>query len=71
MAAGDFVNTNGNTLNFKVGVWFSNNKGFNFDTSGQSSACLNFSTQDIDALIVGASKKRLLTPLNLVTLGSC
>ena len=71
LAAGDFVNTNGNTLNFKVGAWFSNNKGFNFDTSGQSSACLNFSTQDIDALIVGASKKRLLTPLNLVTLGAC
>ena len=71
LTAGDSVNTNGNTLNFKVGVWFTNDEGFNFDTSGQSSACLNFSTQDIDALIVGASKKWINTPLDLFTLQPC
>jgi len=71
LASGDSLGTNGNTLNFQVGVWLSNNKGFNFGTSGQSSACLNFSTQDIDALIVGASKKRVNVPLDLFTLQEC
>ena len=71
LAGGDSLNTTGNTLNFRVGVWFANDKGFNFDTGGQSSACLNFSTQDIDALIVGASKKRVSVPFNLFTLQDC
>ena len=71
LAGGDQLTNNGNTLQFRVGVWFANDKGFNFDTGGQSSACLNFSTQDIDALIVGASKKRVTVPFDLFTLQDC
>ena len=52
-------------------IWISNDKGLNFGTGGQSSACLNFSRQDIDALIVGASKKHVSGPINIFTLQEC
>jgi len=60
-----------NVLGFRTSVWMANDKGINFDTGGQSSACLSISTQDIDALIVGASRKRVSAPFDLFTLEDC
>ena len=36
LAGGDSLNTNGTTLNFQVGVWFSNNKGFNLTPAAKA-----------------------------------
>ncbi len=65
------TNAPANEVDFSVGVWFNNVKDINIDTTGQSSACLSFSTQDIPALIVGNSRKKLTAPLDLVSLGVC
>lgn len=58
-------------LHFSVGAWFSNNKGFNFSTSGQGESCFDLTTQDIPALIIGSSKKRVPAPFDLVSLEAC
>ncbi len=68
----DYVNGNGtNELSFSVGSWYANDKGINFSTAGQSEACLDFSEQDIDVMIVGGSKKKISAPLDLISLGAC
>lgn len=65
------TNAPANEVDFSVGVWFSNIKDINIDTTGQSSACLTFNTQDIPTLIVGSSRKKLTGPLDLISLGDC
>ena len=72
LGGGDVLNNSpSNVLGFRTSVWMANDKGINFATGGQSSACLDFSTQDIDALIVGASRKRVSGPIDLFTLQDC
>lgn len=59
-------------LGFSVNVWFTNDKGFDFDTGGQSSACFDLSRQDIASLIVGASGTRIsASSFDLFSLGEC
>jgi hypothetical protein len=72
LGSGDSLdNSVSNVLSFRTSVWFTNDKGVNFATGGQSSACLAFSRQDIDGLIVGASRKRISGPIDLFTLQDC
>ncbi len=72
LAGGDSVGTAPATeLNFNLGVRFTQDKGFNFSTSGQGNACFDFSDQDIRNLIVGAGGKRIQPPFDLVTLFNC
>ena len=71
LASGDTLESSGNELTFSVGVWFTNNRGFNFNTAGQSSACFDLSRQDIKTLIVGASKKRISYSFDLFSLAEC
>lgn len=70
--AGDtLTNTAPQLIEFSVGAWFSNNKGFDFSTAGQASACLSFDAQDIPTLIVGSSRKKITGGIDLVTLLPC
>jgi hypothetical protein len=71
LAAGDSLNNTGNELTFSVGVWFTNDKGINFSTAGQSTACIEFSRQDIKTLIVGSSGKRISYAFDLFSLAEC
>ena len=72
LGGGDSVNVSPATrINFNVGVSFTQDKGFDFSTTGQSSACVDFTRQDIRHFIVGASGKRITRPLNLITLVDC
>ena len=58
-------------LAFDVGAWFTNDKGFDFSTAGQTIACLTFDVQDFPMLILGGSKKALIGGIDLITLESC
>ncbi len=72
LAGSDSVATSpASQLNFNLGVRFTQNKGFDFSTSGQNSACLDFSRQDIRHFIVGANGKRITKAIDLVTLAGC
>lgn len=73
LQSGDKVTLNAarTQLTFSVNVWFTQNKGFNVETGGQSSSCLELSRQDIPALIVGARRKRLYHSFDLVSLDQC
>ena len=72
LAGGDSVNTSPATrINLNVGVTFTQDKGFDFSTTGQNSACVDFTRQDIRHFIVGASGKRITKPIDLVTLIGC
>ena len=42
-----------------------NSKTIKFDVGGQASTCLDFTTQDIEAIIIGSSGKRLDPPFDL------
>ena len=64
-------NTSPSIVDFSVGVWFTNDRGFDLNTGTQSTACLSFTTQDIAPVIVGSSHKRIYGPLDLVKLGTC
>jgi len=63
-------NTTPEDLLFSVGVWFSNDQGFDFNTAGQTESCFDPTTLDMP-LIVGASGKRVEPPFDLLTLGEC
>ena len=72
LAGGDSVNTNpASRVNFNVGVRFTQDKGFDFSTAGQGTACFAFTNTDIRHFIVGASGKRFTKPIDLVTLAGC
>jgi hypothetical protein len=64
-------NTEAAAIIFNIGSWFTNDKGFNFTTEGQSTSCLTFGVQDIPTLIVGAGGKKWEGGLDLVTLMPC
>lgn len=58
-------------IQYNVGVWFTANKGFNFNTSGQTTSCFSVTNRDIPGFFVGASGKRVPTSFDLVTLADC
>jgi len=64
-------NTVPGIIEFNIGSWFTNNKGFNFSTEGQSQSCLSFGVRDIPTLIVGAGGKKWTGGLDLVNLTAC
>lgn len=64
-------NSNPNILEFAVGAWFSNSKGFDFSTAGQTQSCFDPTTMDIDTLIVGGNRKRITGSFDLISLGEC
>jgi len=64
-------NAPANEVVFDVRVSGINDQGFDFDTSGQSTSCLDFSRQDIDTLIIGSGSKQVKTPIDLATLWVC
>lgn len=71
--SGDSVvlSNNNSLLTFTVKSWFTNDKGFNFETGGQSTSCFQLSRKDIPALIVGGSKKRINYSFDLVSMQAC
>lgn len=64
-------NSTANEVIFDVRVSGINDQGFDFDTSGQSTSCLDFSRQDMDTLIIGSGSKQVKTPIDLRTLWAC
>ena len=69
---GDSLNNSpANEVVFDVRVNGTNDQGFDFDTSGQSTSCLDFSRQDMDTLIIGSSSKQVKTPIDLTSLWAC
>ena len=58
-------------IEFNIGSWFTNDKGFNFTTQGQSQSCLSFGAKDIPTLIVGSVGKKWEGGIDLVTLAPC
>ncbi len=73
LTAGDLLdNTAAEVIEFDVGAWYSNDKGFDFNASGATTACLTLTTNDFPRLIVGASGKTVEGgSLDLVTLTAC
>jgi hypothetical protein len=60
-----------NELNFSIGTWYVNSRGFDFSTAGQSQSCFELNAQDISTLIVGGARKKVTGSFDLVTLGAC
>jgi hypothetical protein len=72
LAGSDTLDNSGITeIDFSVGVWYANDRGFNFSTAGQTQSCFDLTTQEIPTLIVGGSKKKGTVPFDLVTLEAC
>jgi len=72
LVGSDFLdNSIPSNLNFSVGTWYANDRGFDFSTAGQTQSCFDLTTQEIPTFIVGASRKQIQPPFDLVTLGAC
>ena len=71
LKSGDAATQTGSQITFSVGVGSREDKGFDFDTGGQSSACLKLTRQDLKAVIVGSSKKRVTAPFDLFSFNPC
>ena len=72
LAPSDYAdNSTPENLDFSVGTWFSNDRGFDFSTDGQTQACFQIDIQEIPTLIVGGAKKRMVESFDLVTLDEC
>lgn len=64
-------NTPSNEIYFDIRVNGINDQGFDFNTSGQTSACLDFSRLDIETVLIGSKSKKIKTPIDLTTLWEC
>lgn len=67
----DSVSKTGSQVTFSIGVLSRNDKGVDFDTGGQSSACFKLTRQELKALIVGSSRKRVTAPFDLFSFNTC
>lgn len=58
-------------FDFSVAQSIGNNKGFNFSTSGLTSACLELSGDVFEAIYIGSAGKKIDLPFDLLGLGDC
>ncbi|BFM08448.1 ASPIC/UnbV domain-containing protein [Halioxenophilus aromaticivorans] len=68
-----FTNAGG-VINFETltNDTYGNNKTINFSTANQSTMCIDFSQQDIDAIIIGSTGKKLKPPFDILNdFGPC
>jgi len=73
-ASVDYLDNDAGVITFEMqsNDTYGNNKTINFSTAGQSSTCINFSVQDIDAIIIGSAGKRLEAPFDILNgFGPC
>jgi hypothetical protein len=72
LGASDVVdNSIPEVLDYSVNVWFSNNKGFDLDATGQSSLCFEPTAPEGWRVLVGARRWVVTEPIDLITMGPC
>lgn len=70
----DFINNAGGVVSFETQTndTLGNNKTINFSSAGQTSMCIDFSTRDIDAVIIGSIGKHIEPPFDILNdFGPC